>query len=127
MPRHPTTLTFNPVWIDDERATKDPIRITWGRPKRGTAGTGKPLFSRFESCTLEIGICTETEFGWWKDKWMEDSDHIVKMPHEDPLTTGTIENDVYTFTGVYFEDLRWSRRDEFHYGVTAVLGHILIT
>ena len=127
MPRHPDTTTYNPVWIDGDRATKDPIRITWNRPRRGRAGTAKPLFSRFESCTLEIGICTETEFEWWKDKFMEDTLHTVQMPHEEPLTTGTIENDVYTFTGVSFEDLRWSRADEFQYNVTAVLGHILIT
>lgn len=127
MPRHPVTLTYNPVWIDGERATKDPIRITWERPSRGRTGIGKPLFSRFESCTLEIGVCTETQFSWWKDKWMEDILHTVLMPCENPLTTGTIENDVCTFTGVSIDDLRWSRVDEFQLGVTAVLGHILIT
>lgn len=127
MPRHPTTLTYNPVWIDGERATKDPIRISWERPSRGRTGTRKPLFSRFESCTLEIGVCTETQFQWWKDKWMEDILHTVLMPHEDPLTTGTIVNDVYTFTGVSFDDLRWNRVDEFQLNVTAVLGGILIT
>ena len=136
MPRYPLPDgTYNPVWIDGDRAPKDPIRIVWGRPKRGISGTGKPLFSRFESCTLEIGICTETEFSWWKTKWMEDALHTVIMPCEDPTTTGTalreldntILNEPCTFTGVAFEDLRWSRRDEFQYGVTAKLGHILVT
>lgn len=126
MPRHPTTTTYNPVWMDDERATKDPIAIRWTRPKRGTRGDARKLFSRFESCELTIGTCTETEFSWWKGKWMEDNLHTVEMPHQDPLTTGTAENDVYTFTGVSFDDLTWTRRDNYHHNVVAVLGHILI-
>ena len=118
---------YNPVWIDGERATKDPIRIRWTRPSRGTAGTGKPFFSRFESCELELGTMHEDDFDWWKDKWMEDALHTVDMPHEDPLTTGSDLSDAcYSFTGVAFEDLRWTRGDEWHYGVTAVFGHILI-
>lgn len=126
MPRHSTTLTYNPVWIDDERATKDPIAIRWSRARRGTRGDSRPLFSRYESAELTIGICTETEFGWWKDKYMEGCLHTVQMPHEDPLTTGTAENDVYTFTGVSFDDLNGTRRDNYHHNVIATLGHILI-
>ena len=126
---------YNPVWVDGERATKDPIEITWNRPRRGRSGSGKPLFSRYESATLRLGILHEEDFSWWKDKWMEDGDHVVIMPCEDPMTTGTalrlldntILNEPCTFTGVYFEDLRWTRRDEFHYGVTAIFSHILVS
>lgn len=126
MPRYPLPDgVYNPVWIDGERATKDPIEITWGRPRRGRSGSRKPLFSRYESATLRLGTLHEEDFEWWKDKWMEDNDHTVIMPCEDPMTVEAA-NEPCTFTGVYFEDLRWTRRDEYHYGVTAIFSGILI-
>jgi len=129
MPRDDRTDTYNPVWIDGSRALKDPIRIGWEPASRGTAGTGEPLFSQYWSCRLEIGVCTETQFNWWYGYRTAGGEHTLQTSHPDATVTNPDYpglDYVYAFSGTYFRDLTWSRRDEFYYDVTADFSHILV-
>lgn len=128
MPRDTRTDTYNPVWIDNVRASKDPIRIRWTRPIRGEAGTGAPLFSQFRSCNLELGTLTESEFEWWHDRWTPDA-VTIQMPHPDATITNPDYpglDYVYSFTGVYVRDLRWTRQDDYYHSVAATITHIQV-
>ena len=127
--RDTRTDTYNPVWIDNSRALKDPIRIRWDRPQRGVAGTGEPLFSAFRSCTLEIGVCTEAQFEWWHDQWMVGGARTIQMAHPDASITNPdypAVDYVYSFSGTYFSDLNWDRQDEFYHNVRAEIIHIQV-
>ena len=129
MPRDTRTTTYNPVWIDGVRALKDPIRITWDRPKRGVAGTGEPLFSAFRSCALELGVLTETQFNWWHNEWMTGGSRVIQMPHPDATITNPNYpglDYVYSFSGVYVSDLRWNKRNDYYFNVTANISHIQV-
>lgn len=129
MPRDTRTETYNPVWIDGVRASKDPIRISWDRPKRGVAGTGEPLFSAYRSCTLEIGVLTETQFAWWHSRYTAGGERTLQTSHPDASITNPdypALDYVYSFSGTYFSDLRWTRRDEFYHSVRATFSHIQV-
>jgi len=128
MPTDTRTDTYNPVWINGSRASKDPIGMRWDRPSRGTAGTAAPLFSSFRSCELQLGVLTEDEFEWWHDRW-DSVAKTIQMSHPDATITNPDYpgfDYVYSFSGVYLSNLVWNRRDNFYHNVIATITHIQV-